>query len=63
MGWKIYVTFIKDVGDIEINDTLIKSLGFKDFEFIEKTDFSERPQSVELYMSKYKSHLLIANAD
>jgi hypothetical protein len=28
--------FYQDVGDIEINDTLIKSLGFKDFEFIEK---------------------------
>lgn len=63
MGWKIYVTFIKDVGDIEINDSLIKSLGFKDFEFTEKTDFSERPETGELYVSKYRNHLLIANPD
>ena len=31
MGWKIFVTFIKDAGNLEINDDLIKSLGFKDF--------------------------------
>lgn len=63
MGWKIFVTFIKDVGNIELNDNLIKSLGFKDFEFIEKTNFSERPETGELYISKYNNHLLIANAD
>ena len=63
MGWKIYVTFIKDAGNIEIDDSLIKSLGFKDFEFIEKTKFNERPETGELYISKYNNHLLIANAD
>ncbi|WP_147420899.1 hypothetical protein [Sphingobacterium siyangense] len=63
MGWKIFMTFIKDVGDVEINDDLIKSLGFKDFEFIEKTNFNERPEIGELYVSKYNNHLLIANAD
>lgn len=63
MGWKIFVTFIKDVGDIEVNDSLIKFLGFKDFEFIGKADFSERPEEGELYVSKYKNHLLIANSD
>lgn len=63
MGWKIFVTFIKDVGDIEINDSLIESLGFRDFEFVEKTDFTERPEEGELYVSKYKNHLLIANSD
>lgn len=63
MGWKIFVTFIKDVGDIEINDHLIKSLGFKDFEFIEKTNFNESPETGELYVSKYNNHLLIANAE
>lgn len=61
MGWKIFVTFIKDVGDIEINDELIKSLGFKGFEFVEKTNFNERPKIGELYISKYNNHLLIAN--
>lgn len=63
MSWKIFVTFIKDVGDIEINDSLIKSLGFKDFEFIENTDFSESPETGELYVSKYRNNLLIANSD
>lgn len=63
MGWNINVTFIKDVGDIEVNDNLIKLLGFRDFEFVEKTDFSERPEEGELYISKYKNHLLIANPD
>lgn len=63
MGWKIFVTFIKDVGDIEINDSLIKSLGFKDFEFVEKTDFIEGPDEGELYVAKFKNHLLIANPD
>ena len=63
MGWKIFVTFIKDVGNIEINDTLIKSLGFKDFVFVETTNFSERPEVGELYVSKFKNHLLIANSD
>lgn len=63
MSWKIYVTFIKDVGNIEVNDSLIKALGFKDFEFVEKTDFCERPEEGELYISKYKNHLLIANPD
>ncbi|MCT2409965.1 hypothetical protein NZD88_20615 [Chryseobacterium antibioticum] len=63
MSWKIYVTFIKDAGNIEINDDLIKSLGFKNFEFVEKTNFNERPEIGELYVSKYKNHLLIANAD
>lgn len=63
MGWKIFVTFIKNAGDIEINNGLIKSLGFKDFEFVEKTNFNERPKVGELYISKYKDHLLIANSD
>jgi hypothetical protein len=63
MGWKIFVTFIKDVGHIEINDDLIKSLGFKDFQFLEKTNFNERPEIGELYISKFKNHLLIANPD
>lgn len=63
MGWKIFVTFVKDAGNIEINDDLIKSLGFKDFEFIEKTNFIEGPEIGELYVSKYNNHLLIANAD
>lgn len=63
MGWKIFVTFIKDVGAIEINDSLIKSLGFKDFEFLGKADFSESPEPGELYVSKYNNHLLIANSD
>lgn len=63
MGWKIFVTFIKDAGNIEINDSFIKSLGFKDFEFIEKTNFNERPKIGELYVSKYNNHLLIANTD
>ena len=63
MGWKIFVTFVKDAGNLEINDELIKSLGFKDFEYIEKTNFSERPEIGELYVAKYNNHLLIANAD
>lgn len=63
MGWKIFVTFIKDAGNIEINDCLIKSLGFKDFVFVETTNFSERPEVGELYVSKFKNHLLIANSD
>jgi hypothetical protein len=63
MGWKIFVTFIKDAGNLEINDDLIKSLGFKDFEYIEKTNFVEGPEIGELYVSKYNNHLLIANAD
>lgn len=63
MSWKIFVTFIKDAGNIEINDNLIKSLGFKDFEFIGKTNFNERPEIGELYVSKHKNNLLIANAD
>lgn len=63
MGWKIFVTFIKDAGNIEINDSLIQSLGFKDFVFVENTNFSERPEVGELYVSKFKNHLLIANSD
>lgn len=63
MGWKIFVTFIKDAGNIEINDCLIQSLGFKDFVFVETTNFSERPEVGELYVSKFKNHLLIANSD
>ncbi|MCO6164484.1 hypothetical protein [Flavobacterium sp. NRK F7] len=63
MGWKISATFIKDAGNLEINDDLIKSLGFKDFEYIEKTNFNENPEIGELYVSKYNNHLLIANAD
>ncbi|MEW5677242.1 hypothetical protein ABGT15_13085 [Flavobacterium enshiense] len=63
MGWKIFVTFIKDAGNLEINDNLVKSLGFKDFQFIEKTNFNERPEIGELYVSKYNNHLLLANAD
>lgn len=63
MGWKIFVTFIKNAGDIEINNSLIKSLGFKDFEFVENTNFNARPKVGELYISKYKDHLLIANSD
>lgn len=62
MGWKIFVTFIKDAGNIEINDNLIKSLGFKDFEHIGTTNFNERPEVGELYVSKYENNLLIANA-
>ena len=63
MGWKIFVTFIKDAGNIEINDKLLKSLGFKDFVFVENTNFNERPEVGELYVSKFKNHLLIANSD
>lgn len=63
MGWKIFVTFVKDAGNLEINEDLVKSLGFKDFEYIEKTIFNERPETGELYISKYNNHLLIANAD
>jgi hypothetical protein len=63
MGWKISATFIKDAGNLEINDDLIKSLGFKDFEYIEKTNFNENPEIGELYVSKYNNHLLIANAN
>lgn len=63
MGWKIFVTFVKDAVNLEINDYLIKSLVFKDFEYIEKTIFNERPEIGELYISKCNNHLLIANAD
>jgi len=63
MGWKIFTTFIKDTGEITINEELVKSLGFRDFIFVEETNFCESPEEGELYISNYKGNLLIANAD
>lgn len=38
-------------------------MGFKDFVFVEKTNFSEQPEVGELYVSRFNNHLLIANSD
>ncbi len=61
MGWNITATFIKDIGDLEINLELLNSLGFKNFEFIGESDFNIGPEFGEAYITNYKGNLIIAN--
>ena len=61
MGWKIFTTFIKDSGQVEINEKLIESLGFRDFEKVGESEFNFGPKDGELYVSNYKGNLLIAH--
>ncbi|WP_028284038.1 hypothetical protein [Olleya marilimosa] len=63
MGWNITATFIKDIGEIEINIGLLESLGFRGFKFIGETDFNIGPEIGETYITNYKGNLIIANAD
>jgi len=62
MGWNITATFIKDIGDLEINLDLLNSLGFKDFEFIGESEFNIGPEFGETYITNYKGSLIIANS-
>ena len=62
MGWKIYTTFIKIKEKIEINNDFVNSLGFKNFDFTEKTEFNFGPKIGELYIGIYKDYLMIAHS-
>ncbi|MDO5968600.1 hypothetical protein Q4Q35_02160 [Flavivirga aquimarina] len=62
MGWNITATFIKDIGDLEINLELLNSLGFKGFELIGESDFNIGPEFGETHITNYKGNLIIANA-
>ena len=61
MSWNITATFIKDIGDLEVNLELLNSLGFKDFEFVGESDFNIGPEFGETYVTNYKENLIIAN--
>lgn len=63
MGAKIFVAFIKDAGETEINSKLVQSLGFKDFDFTGKTTFAWRPDCGELFIASNAGNLLVANPD
>lgn len=62
MGWKIYTTFIKIKEKVEINNDFVKSLGFKNFDFTEKTEFIFGPKIGELFIGVFKDYLMIANS-
>ncbi len=62
MGWNITATFIKDIGDLEINLELLNSLGFKDFQFAGETNFNIGPEFGETHITNYKGNLIIANS-
>jgi len=63
MGWNITATFIKNIGDIEINIGLLESLGFRGFKLIGETDFNIGPEIGETHITNHKGNLIIANAD
>ena len=63
MGWNITATFIKDIGDLEINIGLLESLGFRGFKFIGETDFNIGPEIGETHVTNFKGNLIVANSD
>ena len=63
MGWKIYTTFIKIKEKVEINNDFVTSLGFKNFDFTEKTEFIFGPKIGELFIGVYEDYLMIAHSD
>ncbi len=63
MGWKIYTTFIKIQEKVEINNDFVRSLGFKDFGYDQKTDFIFGPEIGELYIGIHNDYLMIAHSD
>ena len=63
MSWKIYTTFIKIKEKVEINNDFVKSLGFKNFDFTEKTEFIFGPKIGELFIGVFKDYLMIAHSD
>lgn len=63
MGWNITATFIKNIGNLEVNIGLLESLGFRGFKYIGETDFNIGPEIGETHVTIQKGNLIIANAD
>ncbi len=63
MGWKIYVVAVLNVGSVDIDSSLLESMGFQGFEYVENSTFDFNPKSGETFVANYNGNLLIANQD